>query len=450
MRPVAPVSPGAAEQLPIGEDDALRSWRRDAADIVILAAVLLHLPGVLLLFAGDQGRTFMVVVLATYAGSVAVALLRRIDHVVRVWILLGLLYAMSALGAIVHPEGPYLRALPLVAPLVAVALIGVRSARVAAVVSALVIVVAPFLHWAPGVVHWLGAEPGSPPVPTGTLLLQGAALTGEMLILLFLLERYLSFLQGALEAERQAREEWAAVTRRLEGEIGQRRHLEHELARVADDERRHLGSEIHDGVCQQLTGALLRCQAIERCLERGAPPDVHEVGALSALLAETIQEARGVAQGLCPLDPTPEAIERAVRELARQAEHTSGVPCEVRITGDVEVPNPGTAQHLYRIAQEALSNAVRHAHARRIQVELEGTHDGLRLQVEDDGRGMPVGGGAGGLGLRTMAYRAQLLDGDLSIDATPAGGTRVSCRVPLSACASPLAVATGIGGGRGS
>jgi signal transduction histidine kinase len=440
MRLLSPFPLQEADHVVDGDSEALRSWRRDAADVVILAAVLLHLPSILLLAVGDHGPAFTVVALAAYGVSVVIAVLRRMDHAVRVWILLVVLYTMSTVGAVVYPDGPYLRALPMTAPLLAIALIGVRSARLAAVVSAVVILVAPFLHWAPGVARALGAEPGSPPVPTGTLLLQGVALTGEMLILVFLLARYYGFLQGAVLAERRARHEWTAVSRRLEGEIGRRRRLEHELARVADDERRNLGSEIHDGVCQQLTGALLRSQAIERRLERGAPPDATELAALSALLADTMNEARGVAQGLRPLEPTPEAFVRAVRELARQAEQTSGVPCGVRATGEVEVPNPATAQHLYRITQEALSNAVRHADARRIHMELEATHGGLELRVEDDGLGIPAGGGTGGLGLRTMAYRAQLLDGELFVEPAPAGGTRVICRVPLAACASPVGI----------
>jgi signal transduction histidine kinase len=88
------------------------------------------------------------------------------------------------------------------------------------------------------------------------------------------------------------------------------------------------------------------------------------------------------------------------------------------------------AQHLYRIAQEALSNAVRHAHARRIAMELRGSTGELALQVEDDGMGLLADRRSGGMGLRTMGYRAQILGGRLMITPAPGGGTRVACCVP--------------------
>ncbi len=104
--------------------------------------------------------------------------------------------------------------------------------------------------------------------------------------------------------------------------------------------------------------------------------------------------------------------------------------CEFITNGDVRVPDPAIAQHLYRIGQEALSNAVRHAHARRICVELRGSDGELILQVQDDGAGLPAERPAGGMGLRTMAYRAQILDGEFAVAPAPGGGTRVTCRVP--------------------
>jgi signal transduction histidine kinase len=94
------------------------------------------------------------------------------------------------------------------------------------------------------------------------------------------------------------------------------------------------------------------------------------------------------------------------------------------------VADPEVAQHLYRIAQEALSNAVRHAKASRIRVVFRGTDSEFTLQVEDDGVGLPAASPAGGMGLRTMRYRAQILEGELTVAPAAGGGTRVTCRVP--------------------
>ncbi len=240
------------------------------------------------------------------------------------------------------------------------------------------------------------------------------------------------------------------MSERLENEIQERRQLERDVARIGDDERRHLGSEVHDGVCQQLTGALLRCQAMELRLEQGASPTSAELGALSSLLGESINEARAVAQGLCPLEPSPEALAPALRGLARRTHSLSGVPCEFIAAGDVRVADPAAAQHLYRIAQEALSNSVRHAHASRIAVELRGSGDGLFLRVEDNGVGLAGTVPSSGMGLRTMAYRARSLEGKFKIEAAPGGGTIISCRVPRSQAARNYAELHAAAGGNRS
>jgi signal transduction histidine kinase len=113
-------------------------------------------------------------------------------------------------------------------------------------------------------------------------------------------------------------------------------------------------------------------------------------------------------------------------------EELAAVRCEYRTAGDVRVADPEVAQHLYRIAQEALSNAARHAQASRIRVEFRGTDSELTLQVEDDGVGLPAASPAGGMGLRTMRYRAQIMNGELTIGPGPGGGTRVTCGVQHS------------------
>ncbi len=390
------------------------------------ASVFVHLP-ILIPFLAGYGPAMTWTAKATGAAAylviVACAVFRRVDQRVRVWAILGAIYAWAIVGVIAQPQGPYIRAVPLIPPLLAIGLLGVRAARVSTLLSAGVLMFVPQLRSLPSVVHLLGGDPGPARVPTSTVWLAGAALTAELVVLMVLLEGFYGFLQQAVVAQRQSAEE--------------RRRLETEIARAGDDERRRLGHEIHDGVCQQLTGALLRCQALELRLKRGAPLPPEELDALSSLLGESIQEARAVAQGLYPLEPTPDALARALRALAKRTRFTSGIACELRAAGDLLVANPTTAQHLYRIAQEALGNAVSHARAGLITVELRGGDDSLLLQVDDDGVGLPETLPAGGLGLRTMSFRAEILDGDLVVGAAPGGGTRVSCRVPRSACTAP-------------
>jgi two-component system CheB/CheR fusion protein len=210
----------------------------------------------------------------------------------------------------------------------------------------------------------------------------------------------------------------------------ERQRLEREIAAIADEERRRLGHELHDGVCQQLTAALLRCQALELSARQGAALADAEFEPLQRLLTETIDDAHDVARGLCPLAPDPGALGAALRALTGRIGQMAGVRCEFVAKGDVRVAEPTTAHHLYRLAQEALSNAARHAKATRITVELRGGDGELAMQVEDDGAGLPPAGGAGGMGLRTMGYRARLVGGDLKVTSSPGKGTCVVCRVP--------------------
>jgi signal transduction histidine kinase len=240
--------------------------------------------------------------------------------------------------------------------------------------------------------------------------------------LVVLLDCYHCFLLRTLEAK-----VWA--TSGLQREIRERRNLEHSVAVVADRERQRLGRDMHDGVCQQLTAALLRCQSLERRAAAGEPLAGGDFSVLSALLGDTVEEAHNVAVGLCPLDGDPGALAAALGALASRVQLCCSVCCEFRVTGNVETPDPDTTQHLYRIAQAAVNNAVRHAQAKRIGIELHDCGAELLLVVEDDGIGLPAQTPAGGLGLRTMANRAHLLDGKLTIGAASGGGVCVSCRV---------------------
>lgn len=419
------------------EDEALREWRRKATDLVAAASVVVHLPLVLSALAGYGPPAVWpvaeVLSVATYLVIVAAATARRVDQRLRAKVMIAAIYGLALVGSVAVPQGPYIRAVPLVPPMVALGLLGLREARLCTVLSAGVLLSAPYVQSIPLVARLLAVDPAAVLDPAGRAWLPGAALTAELVVLMVLLERFYAFLIESLDAQRRAAAEREAAGQKLQREVEERRRLENEIARAGDEERRRLGHEIHDGVCQQLTGALLRCQALELRLARGTPLRQPDLVALAALLGEAIHEARSVAQGLCPLQAAPDALAPALHALAKRTRQTAGIACEFRGSGDLAVPDPAAAQHLYRIAQEAVGNAVRHARASAITVELAGGGDSLSLRVEDDGVGPPDGRTGDGMGLRTMSFRAQLLDGELAVEPAPGGGTRVSCRVPRPA-----------------
>ena len=419
----------------------LFEWRQKATHILLVACVIVYLPGIVLHLTTKDAKLAWPVNLCAvlaYVTTVIGALLHGVDHRIKMRVVISAGFLLAIIGSAASPQDPFFQSTPLCMAILALALIGARAGRIATVIGATVTLLAPFLHIAfPRVASALVVGPAHAPIPTGVILTQGVVLTGALVCVMVILDRYHSFMVRTLASRHKA-------AARLEHEVGEctiahqdlhlemeeRRRLEREIARVSDDERRRFGQDVHDGVCQQLTGALLRCQALERRLGRGQDLALEDLCALSALLEEAIDEAHAVAKGLCPLDPDSGALSSALRTLAKRTHGATGVQCHFVSTGDVSVPDPTTAQHLYRIAQEALSNASRHAQANQVVVELERCDEELLLRVEDDGAGLPAKLPSGGMGLRTMAYRVHILEGQITVGPGSNGGTSVACRVP--------------------
>jgi PAS domain S-box-containing protein len=227
-------------------------------------------------------------------------------------------------------------------------------------------------------------------------------------------------------------------------DVTARRRLEAEVLEAAGREQERMARELHDGVGQVLAGAAYYLHALAQDL--AAEGSAH--AGRAARVAEIVQDAQGqsraLARGLFPV-----ALTGGLRaELARLAEETAaatGVACRLACPGPVAVEQPDRAADLYRIAQEAIANAVRHGRPQAVCVRLEPPRaerggapgDALALlAVEDDGVGIGAAGG-GGAGLRTMRYRARRLGGSLEVAAREGGGTAVRVRFPLRAPVAP-------------
>lgn len=403
-------------------DAALAAWRRKGAEILITVNAAVHLPAVLIVALGHgppAGPVAKAAAFAAYFGLLAAALLRRVRQRTRLLTSFFSLYLVTAVANLTALRGPYAQVGLVVYPVLVLVLLGAPAARIAVVASATILVAAPFLRVLPVVVRMLGTAPARLAESPDVVWMQAAGLAAFLAVVMIVLDRFQQFLLDALRAQCRA--------------LAERQKLEREIAAISDRERRRLGQELHDGVCQQVTAALLRCQAMARRLERGGTLSGADFEPLSSLLGDTIDDAHNVARGLCPLEPHPDALAPALRAMTKRMEEVAAVSCEFRAVGDVRVPDPEAAQHLYRIAQEALSNSVRHAKPSRIRVELRNSNGELALHIEDDGAGMPAAVPGEGMGLRTMAYRAQIMRGELTVDAAPSGGTRVVCHVPLAA-----------------
>jgi signal transduction histidine kinase len=371
-----------------------------------------------------------------YAFMIPSALARGCAYRFRLMAFFIAAYGVVAIANLVSSSGTYSRIGLVIHPILVLVLCGSAWARVATVASVSILVAAPFARLIPGVAKTLLAEPSAASWPTGLFWQQAAGLTAFLVTAMVLLDRFHRFLLAALDAQR------AAVVR-SEHEMLERQRLERGLAAIGDEERRRLGHELHDGVCQQITAALLRCQALQRAVTRGTPVSAEEFGPLTALLTETIDDAHNVALGLYPLREDPGALAAALRALARRTGEMSGIRCDYVEQGDVRVFDRVVAQHLYRIGQEAMSNAARHSQASRITVTLEADYGELTLRVEDNGIGLPPDRRATGMGLRSMDCRASLISGTLAVASGSAGGTRVTCRVPRQPAAPAAPESTG-------
>jgi signal transduction histidine kinase len=222
----------------------------------------------------------------------------------------------------------------------------------------------------------------------------------------------------------------AAANTDLQIQIEAFRRLEAEIARLVETERLHLGMELHDNICQQLSAVAMRIASLVTKLRHEQSPAADTLAQLLASLRHAADDAHRLSRGLVPVEITADGLAFALEELAHHTQESRAVACQFHYPQPIAVKSNTVATHLFRIAQEAVQNAVKHARPTRIQISLLPA-DGITLKIEDDGRGIPPENlRTPGAGLRLMAYRARIIGAALSILANPAGGTLVLCTLP--------------------
>jgi PAS domain S-box-containing protein len=208
--------------------------------------------------------------------------------------------------------------------------------------------------------------------------------------------------------------------------------LEKQILEISDRERRRIGQDLHDGLGQHLTGIELMVQSLEGKLQNTSPSDAAQAAKIGQHVRDAIRQAKSLARGLSPVDLEANGLMSALQELAVTIRDI------FRINGSVYAPQPvlihdnNLATHLFRIAQEAVSNAVKHSGATSIQIELRKIDENIVLSVADNCRGMRPPADGGGMGLRIMDYRASIVGGKISVQSSPGAGTKVICSAPAS------------------
>lgn len=220
-------------------------------------------------------------------------------------------------------------------------------------------------------------------------------------------------------------------TKALRREIAERERLDREIATVADRERRRLGQELHDSLCQHLTGTALTAQSLRDKLALRFAPEVGEADRVIDYIEQGIDLSRDLARGFFAPELDAEGLTFALRSLAENMSERFQVPCTFSGEESVRVADSTVATQLYRIAQEAVMNAIKHASPGKVQVRLTKSEDGVMLRVDDDGVGFPERlPEPQGLGLRLMSHGAGLLGANFKVARNPSGGTSVTCKVP--------------------
>ena len=217
-------------------------------------------------------------------------------------------------------------------------------------------------------------------------------------------------------------------------DVTERRRLQKEVLRVSEAEKQRIGQDLHDGLGQILTGVACLSQALDNKLAEASPDVAAEAGRIATLVSESVTLARSLARGLSPIRQEPDSLMIALKELAANVTGMFGVACVCEWSRPVMIEGHLVAAHVYRIAQEAASNAARHGHARSIVISLTQSGPEAILTVADDGVGLPDDvEQAEGMGLRIMQYRADTIGASLDIRRRAEGGTAVTCRLRQTA-----------------
>ena len=220
---------------------------------------------------------------------------------------------------------------------------------------------------------------------------------------------------------------------RLAAAEADRQRLEHEILQISEREQQRIGRDLHDDLGQQLAGLSIMSAMLSRSLSAREAPEAPEATKISDLLKKTVAMTRSLARGLHPVAAEPDGLVSALHDLAARMTSLFNIGCQFECTGEVQVNDNTAATHLYRIAQEAVSNGFKHGQAKHVRIGLSAGAEALTLTVKDDGCGIgTLDPQRQGMGLRIMHYRAGMIGASLAIEKQPGGGTRVTCILPKS------------------
>ncbi|HEU0008242.1 MAG TPA: PAS domain S-box protein [Verrucomicrobiae bacterium] len=211
------------------------------------------------------------------------------------------------------------------------------------------------------------------------------------------------------------------------------RQLEQEVLTISAREQQRIGKDLHDDLGQLLTGLGFLAQALEHKLAQRSPAEAADAAQLGQLAAQALGHTRTLARGLFPAELASKGLVPALQELAYNVEKLFRISCTVQASEGLQFPDSVMAEQVYRLVQEAVSNAVKHGRAKKLHISLSANQFGTVVTIQDNGIAIPLAAlKEPGLGIRIMRYRAHCIGADLEIRPAAGCGTTVTCAIPHS------------------
>jgi len=235
-------------------------------------------------------------------------------------------------------------------------------------------------------------------------------------------------LQDEITRRQKLEKDLMAINEQLQKDIADRRRLERELLNIVERERQRTGQELHDSIGQHLTGITLMIEVLrEKLSDKSLEEEVAYAEKTHERIIQATEQTRNLAKGLHPIDLDRHGLASAIGELAVNTEQFFGISCKLTCHETVSTKDASVAMNLYRIAQEAITNAIRHGKTNNIKINLISKDGWLTMTVENDGLDFAAEPSrAEGMGLKIMRHRAEVVNGSLDIRKGVAGGTIVT------------------------
>ena len=273
--------------------------------------------------------------------------------------------------------------------------------------------------WIDGIMRRLDDENGN---------VRGFAKIGRDATELHLAEERLQHSHRDLEhAVEERTAQLTALNKTLKSEMKERVAVEQELLLISEREKRRIGQDLHDSLCQELAAAALFLQTAAHTSGKKNPSGAKVLEEAARIVNDNVGLARDLARGLHPIELSSQGLANALRELAFRTSQVRSVTCHFDCPRQVRIRDEAVALNLYRIAQEAVTNALKNGKATTVTIKLVREGKSLKLTIKDNGKGFSTSKARQGMGLHIMKYRADVIGAELSVKSADGKGTLVSC-----------------------